>query len=286
MERFAWLAVALALISGQPGSAMDAARAARLDAADPARPAGPGALQRGGADLLERGPPRARARAAAADAAPVAGRGRPRPQHGAAQDPQPRAAGPRPGGPVAADAPPVAAVPHGGGEHRHGQGVPPARPADRGRHDGCSFTYGDTRQPVPVHTYASLARRRWSPLAGLAEAPGSRCSTPGYQRLGAGVGVDPTGPACGDFYLVQDFADWKAAGAGSGIQLARPRPSAPAGAGRDDRSVVFRARRANIGLGSSAACEPAGRWIEEVVPSAAVRRSGATSRARLVRVWK
>ena len=73
-------------------------------------------------------------------------------------------------------------------------------------HVGCRFTYGDTRQPVPVHTYASLAREvvgRW--LA----SPKHRESllNARYQRLGSGVGVDPTGPACGDFYLVQDFAD-------------------------------------------------------------------------------
>ncbi|MFO1210185.1 MAG: CAP domain-containing protein [Amaricoccus sp.] len=73
-------------------------------------------------------------------------------------------------------------------------------------HDGCRFTYGDTRQPVPLHTYASLAREvvgRW--LA----SPKHRASllSASYQRLGSGVGVDPTGPACGDFYLVQDFAD-------------------------------------------------------------------------------
>ena len=71
---------------------------------------------------------------------------------------------------------------------------------------GCSFTYGDTREPVPVHTYASLAQEvvsRW--LA----SPKHRQSllSPAYQRLGAGVGVDPSGPACGDFYLVQNFAD-------------------------------------------------------------------------------
>ena len=72
---------------------------------------------------------------------------------------------------------------------------------------GCSFIYADTREPVPVHTYASLAAAGGVPLAGLAEAPRSRCSRPGFQRLGAGVGVDPSGPACGDFYLVQNFAD-------------------------------------------------------------------------------
>ena len=71
---------------------------------------------------------------------------------------------------------------------------------------GCSFLYGDTMQPVPIHTYASLAQQvvaRW--LA----SPKHRASllNATYRRLGAGVGVDRSGPACGDFYLVQDFAD-------------------------------------------------------------------------------
>lgn len=71
---------------------------------------------------------------------------------------------------------------------------------------GCNFRYADTRQPVPVHTYASLAEQvvaRW--LA----SPKHRASllSPLYRRLGAGIGVDPGGPACGDVYLVQDFAD-------------------------------------------------------------------------------
>ena len=74
------------------------------------------------------------------------------------------------------------------------------------KHNGCSFVYGDTKEAVPVHTYASLAREvvlRW--LA----SPKHRASllNAKYQRLGAGVGVDAAGPACGDFYLVQDFAD-------------------------------------------------------------------------------
>ena len=73
-------------------------------------------------------------------------------------------------------------------------------------HRGCSFTYDDTNEPVPMHTYASLAQEvvaRW--LA----SPKHRASllSRGFQRLGAGVGVDPKGPACGDFYLVQTFAD-------------------------------------------------------------------------------
>jgi uncharacterized protein YkwD len=74
------------------------------------------------------------------------------------------------------------------------------------RSDGCRFTYDDTKQAVPIHTYASLAEQvvtRW--LA----SPKHRQAllSPAYRRLGAGIGVDPDGPACGDLYLVQDFAD-------------------------------------------------------------------------------
>lgn len=71
---------------------------------------------------------------------------------------------------------------------------------------GCNFLYGDTMQPVPVHTYGSLAQQvvsRW--LA----SPKHRASllSSKFVRLGSGVGIDPNGPACGDLYLVQDFAD-------------------------------------------------------------------------------
>lgn len=73
-------------------------------------------------------------------------------------------------------------------------------------HEGCRFTYGDTGALVPAHTYASLARQvvdRW--LA----SPKHRASllSKSFTRFGAGIAVDPAGPACGDFYLVQDFAD-------------------------------------------------------------------------------
>ena len=71
---------------------------------------------------------------------------------------------------------------------------------------GCNFTYGDTRAPVPRHTYASLAEQvvnRW--LA----SPGHRKSllSTKFRRLGSGVGIDRGGVACGDLYLVQNFAD-------------------------------------------------------------------------------
>jgi uncharacterized protein YkwD len=71
---------------------------------------------------------------------------------------------------------------------------------------GCSFVYADTRAPVPRHSYASLAEQvvgRW--LA----SPKHRDSllSSRFQRIGSGIGIDPSGPACGDLYLVQDFAD-------------------------------------------------------------------------------
>jgi uncharacterized protein YkwD len=73
-------------------------------------------------------------------------------------------------------------------------------------HDGCSFVYGDTREPVPRHTYASLAK---ATVARWLASPKHRASllSGSFQRLGAGVAADPKGPACGDFYLVQTFAD-------------------------------------------------------------------------------
>jgi uncharacterized protein YkwD len=71
---------------------------------------------------------------------------------------------------------------------------------------GCDFSYGDTGAAVPVHTYASLAEQvvgRW--LA----SPRHRTSllSRQFERIGAGFGVDPSGAACGDLYLVQTFAD-------------------------------------------------------------------------------
>lgn len=71
---------------------------------------------------------------------------------------------------------------------------------------GCNFIYGDTRTPVPRHTYASLAEQvvnRWLASPGHRESLLSKK----FQRLGSGVGVDPGGVACGDLYLVQNFAD-------------------------------------------------------------------------------
>ncbi len=73
-------------------------------------------------------------------------------------------------------------------------------------YSGCNFTYGDTKEPVPRHTYASLAQQvvnRWM------ASPKHRKSllSKDFRRIGSGIGVDPKGAACGDFYLAQNFAD-------------------------------------------------------------------------------
>jgi uncharacterized protein YkwD len=71
---------------------------------------------------------------------------------------------------------------------------------------GCRFTYHDTREPVPVHSYASLAQAavaRWMASPKHREALLSRS----FGRVGTAFAIDPSGPACGDVYLVQNFAD-------------------------------------------------------------------------------
>ena len=168
--------------------------AARLEPADLARPAGPGALRRGGADLLERGPPPARPRGAAA---------RPGPDRG------PRPTTPRNMARLRTHS---HVLPVRGqadlSQRMHRQSLEFRKAAENiamdkvyrllGRpismaHQGCSFTYGDTSEPVPIHTYASLAQEvvaRW--LA----SPKHRASllSPGFQRLGAGIGRRPERP--------------------------------------------------------------------------------------------
>jgi uncharacterized protein YkwD len=72
--------------------------------------------------------------------------------------------------------------------------------------EGCRFTYADTKESVPVHSYASLAEsavRRWMASPKHRDA----LLSPKFGRIGSGFGVDPRGPACGDVYLVQNFAD-------------------------------------------------------------------------------
>jgi uncharacterized protein YkwD len=71
---------------------------------------------------------------------------------------------------------------------------------------GCAFTYADTREPVPLHTYATLAQ---AAVARWMASPKHRDSMlrRDFARMGSGLGVDPGGPGCGDVYMVQNFAD-------------------------------------------------------------------------------
>ena len=72
--------------------------------------------------------------------------------------------------------------------------------------DGCNFTYADTREPVPLHTYATLAQ---SAVARWMASPKHRASIlrRDFARMGSGLGIDAGGVGCGDVYLVQNFAD-------------------------------------------------------------------------------
>lgn len=72
--------------------------------------------------------------------------------------------------------------------------------------EGCAYTYADTGGPVPVHTYASLAE---SAVARWMASPKHRASllSATFRRIGSSAALDRRGPACGDVYLVQDFAD-------------------------------------------------------------------------------
>jgi uncharacterized protein YkwD len=73
------------------------------------------------------------------------------------------------------------------------------------RADGCAFTYADTGGPVPVHSYATLAE---SAVARWMASPKHRASllSRDLRRIGSAAAIDPAGPACGDVYLVQNFA--------------------------------------------------------------------------------
>lgn len=74
------------------------------------------------------------------------------------------------------------------------------------RTQGCRFTYADTRESVPPHDIASLAE---AAVARWMASPKHRASIlrPDFRRTGSGFGIDPAGPACGDVYLAQTFAD-------------------------------------------------------------------------------
>ncbi len=69
----------------------------------------------------------------------------------------------------------------------------------------CAFRYLETRQPVPIHTYRSLAQelvKSWeTSQAHLANIINRR-----YTRMGAAFGIDSRGQLCGEVYATQVFA--------------------------------------------------------------------------------
>jgi len=71
--------------------------------------------------------------------------------------------------------------------------------------ENCAFRYLSTRQPVPVHTYRSLAQElvsSWENSHGhLANILNRR-----FTRMGAAFGIDRRGQLCGEIYASQVFA--------------------------------------------------------------------------------
>ncbi len=69
----------------------------------------------------------------------------------------------------------------------------------------CAFRYLDSKQPVPIHTYRTLAQElvnSWEASPGhLANIVNRR-----HTRMGAAFGIDPSGQLCGEVYAAQVFA--------------------------------------------------------------------------------
>jgi len=71
--------------------------------------------------------------------------------------------------------------------------------------DNCAFRYLSTREPVPIHTYRSLAAE----LVGSWETSRDHMSNilnRRYTRMGAAFGIDRRGQLCGEVYASQVFA--------------------------------------------------------------------------------
>jgi len=69
----------------------------------------------------------------------------------------------------------------------------------------CAFRYLSTRQPVPIHTYRSLAQE----LVGSWESSRDHLVNivnRRYTRMGAAFGIDRRGQLCGEVYASQVFA--------------------------------------------------------------------------------
>jgi len=71
--------------------------------------------------------------------------------------------------------------------------------------ENCAFRYLSTRQPVPIHTYRSLAQElvnSWETSRDhLVNILNRR-----YTRMGAAFGIDRRGQLCGEVYASQVFA--------------------------------------------------------------------------------
>lgn len=79
------------------------------------------------------------------------------------------------------------------------------RPISTSRSGQCGFTYADNGQPVPQHSYNSLAAAQ---VAGWMASPKHRDNIMNRRvtRMEAGLGYAPDGQTCGRVYVSQNFA--------------------------------------------------------------------------------
>ncbi len=71
--------------------------------------------------------------------------------------------------------------------------------------ENCAFRYLSTRQPVPIHTYRSLAQELVNSWAS-SPAHLANITSRKYNRMGAAFGLDLQGQLCGEVYASQVFA--------------------------------------------------------------------------------
>jgi len=69
----------------------------------------------------------------------------------------------------------------------------------------CKFTYADTRQAVPAHSYASLAREQMVNWMASSKHHANLMNRK-FTRMETGYGFAPDNATCGRIYLTQDFA--------------------------------------------------------------------------------
>jgi uncharacterized protein YkwD len=71
--------------------------------------------------------------------------------------------------------------------------------------DNCAFRYLSSRQPVPIHTYRSLAQELVSSWENSSDHLTNIVSRR-YTRMGAAFGIDRRGQLCGEVFASQVFA--------------------------------------------------------------------------------